>query len=69
MMTYLSNWFHAYFVHFGFWVSFTLACTVYKDGAPEFKALPNLFKVAIVLSAILSLFSSHSQAHFLSFLK
>jgi hypothetical protein len=65
-MTYLTEFIHAYSIHFGFWVCFSFGATIYNEGLPELEDLPGMFKTALILAAILSLFSSHSQAHLIS---
>lgn len=68
-MSYFTDWGHAYVVHFGAWISFMFAATVYKNGLPEkTDAVIPLLKTAIVLALILSIFSSHSHTHYLSHL-
>jgi cell division protein FtsL len=61
MIGYLISWGHLYVVHFGVWMTFTFAATIYKKGLPDLKNLPALLKTAVVISAILSIFSSHSH--------
>jgi hypothetical protein len=46
MNLYLIQWLHMYSVHFGVWVSFGLATTIYKKGLPDIKKLPGLLKTA-----------------------
>lgn len=67
-MSYFINWAHAYSVHFGVWVTFVVGCTIYRDGAPSPKKLPGLLESALAIAAILSVFSSHSHVHYISFL-
>jgi hypothetical protein len=64
-MNYLISWAHLYVVHFGVWMTFALAATVYKKGIPDFEKLPSLLKSAVVIAAIISVFSSHSH-HYLT---
>jgi hypothetical protein len=64
-MEYLIHWGHLYIVHFGFWMTFAFGATIYNDGIPDFKKLPALLKSAVVIAALLSLFSSHSH-HYLT---
>ena len=66
MSEYFSQWFHIYLIHFGAWVSFMFATSIYKSGLPDVKALPNMFKVVVILSVFLSAFSSHSHNHWLT---
>ena len=66
MVEYFSQWFHMYLMHFGAWVSFMFGASIYKNGLPELKSLPNMFKVVILLALFLSVFSSHSQNHWTS---
>jgi hypothetical protein len=65
-LNYLVQWFHAYVTHFGAWFCFVFSMTLHKKGAPDLKALPSLFKVALIVALVLSIFSSHSQTHYLS---
>jgi hypothetical protein len=65
-MGYLLQWAHAYVVHFGGWVAMLVAFAVYKDGLPEPKRLPSLFKSAVALAFFASFFSSHAQHHLIS---
>jgi hypothetical protein len=67
-MNYFIQWGHHYVVHFGIWVTLGLAATVYRDGLPKTSKLPGLFKSAVLLSLIASIFSSNSHIHYLSFL-
>jgi hypothetical protein len=68
MTSYLINWFHAYLVHFGVWVSLISGSSLYQKGLPEMKRLPNMFKTVLILSAVLAIFSSHSHVHYASIL-
>ena len=61
MLHYLVQWGHMYVIHFGVWMTFLFAADVYKNGMPTLDKLPTMFKTALILSATLSLFSSHSQ--------
>jgi len=63
---YITQWFHAYISHFGAWVGFSLAATVYKDGVPEPKKLFSLLRAIVMVALIGSLFSSHSQTHYMT---
>jgi len=66
-MNYLLSWIQAYVMHFGAWVVFCIVCTIYRDGVPEdLTNLPKLLKISLILSAILSLFSSHSHLQYLT---
>jgi hypothetical protein len=67
-MNYFIEWGHHYVVHFGVWVTLGMAATVYKDGLPKAKNIPGLLKSAVIVSLIMSIFSSHSHIHYLSFL-
>jgi hypothetical protein len=68
-MNYLEHWASLYVVHLGVWVTFGFICSIHKNGLPEVKKLPSLFKSAIVVSLVLAIFSSHSHTHYLEFLK
>lgn len=67
MIHYLQQWMHAYFMHFGFWVSFGMGVTIYRRGLMPIRSLPAMLKSALVTSAILSVFSAQSQAHIMEF--
>ena len=67
-MNYFIDWAHAYSVHFGLWVTFCLARTVYNDGLPDINKLPGLLKSALAIATVLSVFSSHSHVHYANFL-
>lgn len=47
------------------WVTFGVAVSIYKNGLPQPKELYKLFESALILSAILSIFSSQSHTHYL----
>lgn len=66
MSHYLMIWGHMYLIHFGAWITFSIGCTVHREGVPSPKALPELFKSATVLSLFLSIVSSQSHAHYLN---
>ena len=66
MIQYLIDWFNLYIVHFGGWITFIFACSIYSKGLPNMKLLPNMFRTAMILSDILSIFSSHSHHNFLT---
>lgn len=68
MNGYFIQWAHTYSVHFGAWVTFVIACSVYKTGAPSPKKLSGLLKSALTIATILSVFSSHSHVHYTTFL-
>lgn len=71
-MSYLITWGHAYVIHFGFWMSILFAMTFYKEGLKDIEVtdLPKMFRLAFILAAGLSIFSSHSHMHYLmGFLK
>ncbi len=61
MIPYLVQWAHMYVVHFGAWMTFAFGMTLYKNGLPNLKDLFTQLKTALILSAILSIFSSHSH--------
>jgi len=61
---YLISWGQIYLTHFGAWVSFCFGTQIYKNGLPELKNLPSMFKVAVLLALFLSVFSSHSHNHY-----
>ncbi len=67
-MNYYVHWAHAYSVHFGLWVTYSIAMTIYRDGLPNVKDLPGLLKTALVIASVLSIFSSHSHVHYNEFL-
>lgn len=52
-------------IHFGVWVTFAFGTNIYKNGIPPLKELPSMIKTAVILAAILSIFSSHSH-HYLT---
>ena len=62
---YFAHWAQIYLTHFGAWVSFMFAASIYKSGLPELKDLANMFKVVVILALVLSVFSSHSHNHYL----
>jgi len=64
-MEYLVHWGHLYIVHFGAWISFMIAATVYKKGVPE-DSVGSLLLRSIALSAFLAIFSSHSHHYMTS---
>lgn len=68
MFEYLIQWAHMYIVHFGIWVTFMFGITMHSNGIPHLKELPDMFKTSMILSAILSIFSSHSHHHFMTHL-
>jgi hypothetical protein len=61
MLHYLAQWLHLYVIHFGAWMTFAFGVTLYKRGLPSLKELPDMLKTALVISVILSVFSSHSH--------
>ena len=63
MIEYLLHWMHAYMVHLGIWTSLLVGFEIYKNGLPPYKKIPDIFKSAITLAVIISLFSSHAQTH------
>jgi len=67
VIAYLMHWGHAYIVHFGLWMSILFGMTFYKEGLKEIEIsdLPRMFRLAFVISAGLSVFSSHSHMHYL----
>jgi hypothetical protein len=62
---YLIEWGHTYMMHFGAWVSFAFGAQVTKKGLPEPKEVKSLLVSAIVMAAVVAVFSSHSHNHFL----
>jgi hypothetical protein len=56
-----------YVIHFGAWITFLFAADVYKNGMPELKDVSSKLKTALILAAVLSIFSSHSQ-HYLKYI-
>jgi hypothetical protein len=69
-MSYLISWSHIYLVHFGFWMSLLFGMTFYKEGLKDIDMsdFPRMFRTGFVLSAIMSIFSSHSH-HLMEFMK
>jgi hypothetical protein len=65
MIEYLLHWMHAYVSHLGMWISILIMFEIYKDGLPSYKKIPGLFLSAIIFAAIISLFSSQAQTHFI----
>ena len=64
MEHYLLNWGHAYILHFGLWVTMLTLFSVHKDGLPEqWSSMRNMLRSVVVLSTVMSVFSSHSQTH------
>lgn len=63
MIEYLLHWMHAYIVHFGIWMAMLVGFEIYKNGLPETKKMPGIFKSAFILAIIISVFSSHAQTH------
>jgi hypothetical protein len=68
MMSYYINWFHLFVIHFGMWVSFMFGAKVMKGEIPEPEQLLKLLKSVVILAVVLSVFSSHSHAHYISHL-
>lgn len=62
---YFAEWFHMYLMHFGAWVSFAIAASVVKAGLPEPSNIKRMLLSALILAAIVSIFSSHSHAKYL----
>lgn len=69
MTNYFTEWFHTYIVHFGGWVSFIIVIQLHKNGLPDLKNILKELKIVIILSLILSVFSSHSQNHYIQHFK
>lgn len=67
ILEYLSNWLNTYVVHFGAWVTFASACHIYKTGVTETENLGKVFRNILIISSILSLFSSHSHMHYMKY--
>ena len=65
MPHYLAQWGHWYIIHFGVWVTLLCGMDVHENGLPELKDLPSKLKTILILSAVVSIFSSHSH-HYLS---
>lgn len=63
----MIQWANMWVVHLGAWMTFLFAADVYKNGMPELKSVPSKLKTAIVLAALLSIFSSHSH-HYLQYI-
>ena len=68
ILAYIISWTHLYVMHFGAWMTLLAGGTVYKDGLPKKSEIWPMLQSALILSLILSLFSSHSHAHYLSML-
>jgi hypothetical protein len=60
-MDYLIHWGHLYVVHFGVWMTFMFAAAIYLNGIPNLQKLPAMLKSAVIIAAIMSIFSSHSH--------
>ena len=65
-MAYLILWSHIYLIHFGAWVTFCLATTVMKNGVPHIREIPKILLAAVIMAAVMSVFSSHSHTHFIN---
>lgn len=65
LLTYISIWLNLYIVHFGALLAGMFVLTIHSRGLPHMKELPDLFKTATILSAALSIFTSHSHHHFM----
>lgn len=63
MIDYLLNWLNAYVMHFGVWIAMLVSFDIYKKGLPELRHILSMFKSAIILATIVSVFSSHSHMH------
>lgn len=61
--SYLIEWGHMYYVHFGGWVTFMIAASVHRDGIDSIST-KTVGKI-MVLSVIASMFSSHAHSHYL----
>lgn len=61
MLEYLSQWGTLYLAHFGAWVSFCVGTSIWKSGLPTPKEVKSLMISAVMVSAILGAFSSHSH--------
>jgi len=61
----MALWAHLYVIHFGAWVTFCFGATIYKNGMPKLKDVPQMLLTAMVIAAMLSAFSSHSH-HYLT---
>lgn len=66
MIHYLTHWMHAYFTHFGMWVTLLGLGGLYKDGLPKYEELLPTLKVILIIAIVMSLFSSHAQTHLLT---
>lgn len=65
MLHYLAMWAHMYVVHFGVWVTLLCFLDVHENGLPKPKDMLTKLKTALLLAAVLSIFSSHSH-HYLA---
>jgi hypothetical protein len=63
MIDYLLHWMHAYIVHFGIWMTMLVGFDIYKNGLPAPEKIKGIFKSALILAVIISVFSSHAQTH------
>ena len=65
MYSYLLQWTHLYLIHVGAWVSFAFGAQVTKNGLPDPRKVPSMLLSAVILAAVVAIFSSHSHTHFL----
>lgn len=65
LLQYLLQWGHMYIMHVGAWITFAFGASIYKEGMPVTERIPSMIKTALILAAILSIFSSHSH-HYIS---
>lgn len=66
MSEYFLQWGHAYLLHFGAWISFSIGATVAKSGLPKPKDIPMILLSSVILAAVVAIFSSHAHTHYLS---
>ena len=69
MINYLLMWLHAYLVHLGAWITFIIAASVYKEGAPRtLKGIKELVLAALILGSLGAIASSTSHVHYSQYL-
>lgn len=65
MSDYFVQWGHTYVMHFGAWVSLMFTVQIHKVGILPASSIRTYLGRALVLAAVLSVFSSHSHNHYL----
>jgi glucose uptake protein GlcU len=66
MTPYFIEWGHTYLVHLGAWVGFAIGVHTTKFGLPHPKQIPTITLSALILAAIVAIFSSHAHNHYLA---